>query len=329
VTGSPRLSIGLPVYNGEEYLAEALDALLGQTFTDFELIISDNASTDGTATICARYERQDARIRYFRQSRNIGAAPNHNFLLAQARGEFFQWVSCDDLYARDLLQRCVDALDAHPDVILAAAWTAVVDHESKLTQARPYPMASESPSAPVRFTSMLFGEPEDYGFICADDDYGVIRTEVLRRVAPHGSFYHADKALITGLSLYGRFHHERDWLYFRRDHADRAFRANPTARSWCANLDPRRASRLRHPVARLFAEYLWSFTVRIARAPLSPADRLACYWILARWTGSRVIRKGPPAGAGGGPLIGVAEGFSVDERVAGREKLAGPARKAP
>jgi hypothetical protein len=190
-------------------------------------------------------------------------------------------------------------------------------------------MASESPSVPVRFASMLFGEPDDYGFICADDDYGVIRTEVLRRVAPHGSFYHADKAMMTGLSLYGPFHHERDWLYFRRDHAGRAFRANPTARSWCANLDPRRASRLRHPVARLFAEYLWSFVVRITSAPLSSADRLACFWILARWTASRVVRKGPPAGAGRGPLISVPDAFSVDQRVAGREKAASQPRKAP
>ena len=68
----PRLSVGLPVYNGENYLAESLEALLGQSYEDFELIISDNASTDGTADICRRYEKQDSRIRYIRQPRNIG-----------------------------------------------------------------------------------------------------------------------------------------------------------------------------------------------------------------------------------------------------------------
>ena len=71
----PRLSIGLPVYNGENYLAESLEALLGQTYEDFELIISDNASTDGTADICQRYGKQDSRIRYIRQPRNIGLNP--------------------------------------------------------------------------------------------------------------------------------------------------------------------------------------------------------------------------------------------------------------
>ena len=119
----PRLSIGLPVYNGENFLAESLEALLGQSFEDFELIISDNASTDETAAICRRYGQQDSRIRYVRQPRNVGCASNHNFLVGQARGELFKWASHDDLYARDLLERCVDALDEYPYVVLAHSWT--------------------------------------------------------------------------------------------------------------------------------------------------------------------------------------------------------------
>ena len=81
MTSAPRLSIGLPVFNGENYLAEAIDTLLAQTYTDYELIISDNASTDGTREICEKYAAKDERIRYLRQPRNIGAAPNHNFLV--------------------------------------------------------------------------------------------------------------------------------------------------------------------------------------------------------------------------------------------------------
>lgn len=81
----PRLSIGLPVYNGEEYLAESLDALLGQTYEDFEIIISDNASTDSTGDMCKRYARQDSRIRYVLQSENIGLARNHDFVFRQSR----------------------------------------------------------------------------------------------------------------------------------------------------------------------------------------------------------------------------------------------------
>ena len=110
MTSVPRLSIGLPTYNGENFLAESLDALLGQSYEDFELIISDNASTDGTEDICRRYAKQDSRIRYIRQPRNIGCAPNHNVLVRQSRGELFKWASDDDLYARDLIERCIEAL---------------------------------------------------------------------------------------------------------------------------------------------------------------------------------------------------------------------------
>ena len=81
----PRLSVGLPVYNGEDYIAESIEALLGQSYEDFELIISDNASTDSTAGICQRYAEQDSRIRYIRQPHNIGLSPNHNFVLPGSR----------------------------------------------------------------------------------------------------------------------------------------------------------------------------------------------------------------------------------------------------
>ena len=124
---APRLTIGLPVYNGENYLAESIEALLGQSFEDFELIISDNASTDGTADICRRYGERDSRIRNIRQPRNIGMQPNHNFVIRQARGELFKMTSHDDLYARDLLKRCVEALNEYPQVVIAHCWEAMID----------------------------------------------------------------------------------------------------------------------------------------------------------------------------------------------------------
>src|SRR3954468_18589343 len=111
MTSVPRLSIGLPVYNGEDFLAESLDSLLGQTYENFELIISDNASTDATADICRGYANHDSRVRYLRQQHNIGLAPNHNFVFSESRGELFKWAAADDLYGRDLLKLCVEALD--------------------------------------------------------------------------------------------------------------------------------------------------------------------------------------------------------------------------
>lgn len=234
MTAHPRLSIGLPVYNGEEYLAESLDALLGQTYEDFELVISDNASTDGTQDICRRYAEKDSRIRYLRLSRNIGAAPNHNHVFTECRGELFKWASHDDLYARDLLLRCVQALDERPEVILAHSGQAVIDGDGKVKVPYEYGLATDSPHAPERFRSLLF-EPG------GDDFYGVMRADVLRRVKPHDSYHHADRTFVAEITLHGPFHQVPELLYFRRDHPTRAERANPSKRSRCANLDPRRA----------------------------------------------------------------------------------------
>jgi glycosyltransferase involved in cell wall biosynthesis len=277
----PRLSVGLPVYNGEKYLAESLEALLGQTYEDFELIISDNASTDGTADICRRYAKQDSRIHYLRQPRNIGASPNHNYLVEQARGQLFKWASDDDLYVRDLLERCIDALDQFPRVVLAHSWTAVIDGSDAVARPVEYPMVTSSPKAPERFRSVLYGEG-------GDDDGGVIRMSVLRRTPLFGSYHHADRTFVAELALHGPFYQVPDWLYFRRDHPDRAERAFETVRRWCANLDPQRAGRLRNPTIRLYAEYLWGFIAAIRRAPLSQAERRECYYYLTQWFMSRV-----------------------------------------
>jgi glycosyltransferase involved in cell wall biosynthesis len=307
---APRLTIGLPVYNGERYVGESLEALLGQSFTDFELVISDNASTDGTADICRRYEKQDSRLRYFRQPRNVGLAPNHNYVVQQARGELFKWASNDDLYARDLIERCVDALDKDQDVVLAHSWTAKVDDSGTVTMAFEYPLNTAASRAPERFRSLLF----DNG---GDDDYGVIRTEVLRRTAMKESYHHADRTIIAELSLYGRFYQVPDWLYFRRDHADRAERACPTMRSRCANMDPRRADRLRHPAVRLYGEYVWAYIRAIRRAPLSGAERRECLRYLGQWFTSRAR----PGGTEPDELTPVPHpDIQIDAIVAGRER---------
>ncbi|MFD5383423.1 glycosyltransferase family 2 protein [Streptomyces sp. NPDC127074] len=311
MTDRPRLSIGLPVYNGEEYLAESLDALLGQTYEDFELVISDNASSDGTQDICREYAARDSRIRYLRLPRNIGATPNHNHVFAECRGELFKWASHDDLYGRDLLRRCVEALDERPEVILAHADQAVIDGDGQVKVPYEYTLATGSPHPPERFRSLLF-EPG------GDDFYGVMRADVLRRVKPMDSYHHADRTFVAEITLHGPFHQVPELLYFRRDHPTRAERANPSKRSRCVNLDPRRAGPL-HPTPRLLAEYLWGFASAIRRAPLSPADRRACYRHLAAWMTSRVRPGAGERVEDRAPVDPALLTVSVDALVAGRE----------
>jgi glycosyltransferase involved in cell wall biosynthesis len=336
----PRLSIGLPVYNGENYLAESLDALLGQSYEDFELIISDNASTDGTADICRRYGKQDSRIRYVRQPRNIGLSPNHNFVFQQSRGELFKWAAADDLYARDLLQCCVDALDEHRDVVLAHSWEAAIDSTGNVTQSLEYPLITDSLRAPERFRSILFGSSglfessdadvhglirvDNRGILRACDEYGVIRADVLRRVAPLGSYHHSDRIVVCELALHGPFHMTPDWLYFRRDYPDRTYNMSPTVRARCAILDPVRANRLRHPTARLLSEYIWGYVAAIRRAPLSPADRRECYRHLAQWMLDRAACRALPRRFGRTeaqlPAVFDNHAVSVHSVVAGQEQ---------
>ena len=115
----PKVSIGMPVYNGEKFIKEAIDSLLNQNFFDFELIISDNASTDNTETICRKYVSQDPRIRYIRQGKNIGPTANFEIVRSAAVGEYFMWHAADDLCEPDCLMVLAEVLEQNPHVVLA------------------------------------------------------------------------------------------------------------------------------------------------------------------------------------------------------------------
>ena len=134
--------------------------------------------------------------------------------------------------------------------MLAHSWTAHIDPSDAVFAAPVYPLATEGTRASDRFRSTLFGSG-------GDDIYGVIRTSALRRVMPLDSYHHAEHTIVAALSLYGPFHQVPEWLYFRRDHPQQAERSLTTIRLAGVNMDPWRSSRWRHPVVRLYREYLW------------------------------------------------------------------------
>jgi glycosyltransferase involved in cell wall biosynthesis len=272
----PTVTVALPVYNGEAFLEEALDGLLAQSYTDFELLISDNASSDATASICATYADRDPRIRYLRQATNIGAVPNHNLLVGLARGRYFKWVGHDDLFEPELLRRCVEGLESHPEAVLANVWDGVVDAQGRRAAA-PYLLDAANSQAHLRFRSLL---REDGG----NDVYGLIRTDRLRGIHPMGSFLHADRAFVAELILNAPFHHVEEVLYFRREHPGRTSHA-PRARDVVTRLDPARA---KHSVARLYLAYVADLFASVRRARLTTRERLLCWRQLVWFLLSRV-----------------------------------------
>jgi glycosyltransferase involved in cell wall biosynthesis len=129
---SKRVSIGMPVYNGEEFIREALNSIVSQTYQNFELIISDNASADGTEKICLEYAQKDSRIRYVRQLDNRGPAANFQYVLNEAKGEYFMWAAHDDLWGADFVSAGVEALALDQDAVAAFGRVEYVNQENEI-----------------------------------------------------------------------------------------------------------------------------------------------------------------------------------------------------
>ncbi len=127
----PKVTIGMPVFDGENFVGSAIASLLAQTFTDFELIISDNGSTDRTQEICNEYALRDTRIHYVRQTKNLGAIANFNSLVSRARGVYFKWAAHDDLCEPTYLERCVEILDRSPEIAWCHSDSDMIDSEGR------------------------------------------------------------------------------------------------------------------------------------------------------------------------------------------------------
>jgi glycosyltransferase involved in cell wall biosynthesis len=222
----PRLSIGIPVYNGERFLEELLINLLNQTFKDFEIVICDNASTDRTEELCLSYARGEPRIRYYRNKQNLGAHPNFNKVYALSTAPLFKWAAHDDLYEPSFLSRCIQILDANPDVVVAhsdcvfadelrrpftaTAADAYIDPRSgSIFKLDPAGLV-EGRSATRRFWNVLFRMQ------CGTQIFGVIRREALARTGLVRDFYGADKLILAELALLGRFAQIREKLFIKR-----------------------------------------------------------------------------------------------------------------
>ncbi len=192
------VSIGMPVYNAQRHLRESLDSLLAQDHTELEIIVSDNASTDGTEAICRSYAERDARIRYHRSDTNRGAVWNFNHVLELARGEYFMWAAHDDLRVPEYVSRCLGMLDNQADAVLCCTDVRFIDQAGRPVE--PWNgLAGIRPAGRTvraRVNEIARGR-------CWWDYYGLIRTKVLRQTRGAQSVWGFDVVMLMELCLRG------------------------------------------------------------------------------------------------------------------------------
>ena len=272
-TAKPVVSLGLPVYNGENYLKQAVQSITTQTFIDFELIISDNGSTDNTESICREVAAADNRVRYVRLDQNLGAAWNFNHTVELARGEYFKWVAHDDMIAPEYLQVCVNALNGREERVAAFTHARIIDDQGKTLRQKLDLSHSEETNPATRFRYSICIEHSCLAI------FGLIRTNILRRTPMIAPYVGSDRVLLAELGLRGPFVEIKQPLFFHREHSERSTRAEPSLQQRAAWFDPSRAGKMTFPHWRIWREYSGS----VRRAPLSTGRRIACLFQIVRW----------------------------------------------
>jgi glycosyltransferase involved in cell wall biosynthesis len=184
-----RVSIGLPVYNGMPDLANAVASLLAQHDADIEVVISDNASEDGTEAFCRQIAESDLRVRYYRNEVNQGAAHNFQRVLDLSSAPFFAWAAHDDVYSPQFASRCLEVLLARPDAAFCAPARRRVDEEGALISIRYEPAELGSPDLATRLRSHLWRR----GWLTI---YGLWRREILERIGPPPPVWGSDVILL-------------------------------------------------------------------------------------------------------------------------------------
>ena len=283
---NPKVSIGLPVYNGEPFLSETIDAILAQTYEDFELIISDNASTDATKKICCRYAVRDKRVSYYRNQHNIGATGNFNQVFELASGQYFKWAAHDDLHAPNYLARCVEILERDRSVVLCHTQVKIIDERGDFLSDYKIELRTDSHNPVTRFHDLLSHH------LCYPI-FGLIRTNTLKNTSLMGNYGHTDGVLLASIALQGRFYEIPQPLFFSRNHPQQSMsrffpeyltlakgdrttdikQSIPNYYAYAVWFDPANQKRAIFPHWRI----LWEYCRCIWQASLSIRERINCH----------------------------------------------------
>jgi len=209
------VSIGMPVYNGSEFIRKALDSLLNQTHKNFELIISDNQSTDNTEIIVQEYIKKDNRIRYIKRQKNEGAISNLNKVFSMANYDYFMWASHDDFWSKDYIEFCLDGFNLNNNIVLSTVISSIVDSNSEDEIARDYGLDTTNINSIKKFISYRKYLRTFPGADCIF--YGLFDRRSLLKVMPMQNVVASDHLLLSKLSLNGDFHRLHKNLFYKRD----------------------------------------------------------------------------------------------------------------
>ncbi|MFI4860385.1 MAG: glycosyltransferase family 2 protein [Phycisphaerales bacterium JB063] len=292
---NPTLSIGLPVYNGENYLEQAVRCLLAQTFADFELIICDNASTDRTQAICEAFAKEDGRVRYIRHPSNLGLIRNFNRAFEVSRGVYFKWMSHDDLIDEDFARRCVRELQLDADMVVCCTSTSVIDADGFILEAPegvghrlhdplgvtrlrdlPGPERGLDHDKPhIRHHGVLLKSTRCY------EEFGVIRSSALRKTPLREYYPGSEKVFLTELSLIGKIKVLPEPLMFMRVHDARLSSQAGSSERQALYLAPseKKRSHVLPPQVRC----AWGYWRAVCRQPLTFGERVRCTANVARF----------------------------------------------
>lgn len=199
---SPIVSIGMPVFNGGRSIREALNSLLSQNFKDFELIISDNASTDDTESICREYLVKDDRIRYFRQPATTVSFKNFGYVLKQARGEYFMWAAIDDVWAPEFIEANLESFKKDDQIIASISKVRFLNKEVRHSDT--YPLMDDMDRNILTYLRAPYGNSRFYALFkrkilsdCVDENYYFYAKdwEIVIKTLTYGKYYEVDRTL--------------------------------------------------------------------------------------------------------------------------------------
>lgn len=279
----PRVTFGLPVRNGEDCIAKCLDSILAQDFSDFEIVICDNQSTDRTREILDEYAAKDERVRVCLNETNVGLIENFNRVFRQARGEYFRWIGTDDWLEPSYTRTTVEAMDADPEAILCTTYFGLHYERGGVDLIEYGGEFLDSPDPARRLARLFWFFHAGLGIY--EPTYALMRREALERSHLFQIHHSPDWLLTTELALQGRFIHVPECLFHRT--WPEVESSNHYAHLF--EMFPERSKQLQKSPFRLMRAM---FELVVAEPGLSPAQRRACRWQIFWWCLGRVWRHG-------------------------------------